>query len=383
MLPGDLELASRWCFLLGLSLNAGCSCGPEATDAAPLDASFVCGNGFIEGSEACDVILPAESSCAALGFGPGSVRCTPDCALDLSGCCGDGNLAPDEECEGSDLRGLDCPALGYEVGTLACTGECQLDDVGCSFVNTGSFWFDGADDVIDCPALPWQLGESATWEAWIFAVPGSPLGQVLSRMDAGSEDPVGGDTAGRGFAIRSYFAAGAAGALTCIFGHPDGGAGLPEATNAGMWHHLACVIDLAESSVGSGLASSILALLDDGSFDSASGPGEGLSVGATEDLYFGGRCCSGKSTATEPVGRFAGYLDEVRMWSYARSEEEIRHDLYRELRGDEPGLVAYYNFDEDGLWTPDSSPSASPCMLGASPGPDASDPTWSTMTPFP
>jgi len=73
----------------------------------------------------------------------------------------------------------------------------------------------------------------------------------------------------------------------------------------------------------------------------------------------------------------------VRVWSYARSEEEIRRDLYRELRGDEPGLVAYYNFDEDGAWAGDSSGSDSPCMLGQSPGPEPGDPTWSTMTPFP
>ena len=42
----------------------------------------------------------------------------------------------------------------------------------------------------------------------------------------------------------------------------------------------------------------------------------------------------------------AGSLDEVRIWSVARSEDEIRDNMHRELQGTESGLVAYYNANQ-------------------------------------
>jgi hypothetical protein len=42
-----------------------------------------------------------------------------------------------------------------------------------------------------------------------------------------------------------------------------------------------------------------------------------------------------------PVSIFSGHLDEIRLWSVERSEEQIRDGLYREVRG-EPGLTAAF-----------------------------------------
>jgi hypothetical protein len=42
---------------------------------------------------------------------------------------------------------------------------------------------------------------------------------------------------------------------------------------------------------------------------------------------------------------FRGQLDEVRVWSVARSGEQIRAALAQPLRGDEAGLVGLWNFD--------------------------------------
>lgn len=42
---------------------------------------------------------------------------------------------------------------------------------------------------------------------------------------------------------------------------------------------------------------------------------------------------------------FHGYMDEVRVWNVARSAAEIAAEFQRELNGDEPGLVAYWNFE--------------------------------------
>ena len=48
---------------------------------------------------------------------------------------------------------------------------------------------------------------------------------------------------------------------------------------------------------------------------------------------------------------FVGFIDEVRIWNVARTEAEIRADMNTELTGNEPGLAAYWKFDEatDGI----------------------------------
>jgi len=43
---------------------------------------------------------------------------------------------------------------------------------------------------------------------------------------------------------------------------------------------------------------------------------------------------------------FVGLIDEVRIWNVARTATQIRADMNRQLIGDEPGLVAYWKFDE-------------------------------------
>ena len=52
----------------------------------------------------------------------------------------------------------------------------------------------------------------------------------------------------------------------------------------------------------------------------------------------------GRSTWRENAP-FHGALDEVRLWSVARSGEQIGADMGRALRGDEPGLRGLWNFD--------------------------------------
>ncbi len=44
---------------------------------------------------------------------------------------------------------------------------------------------------------------------------------------------------------------------------------------------------------------------------------------------------------------FVGQIDEVRIWNIARTAINISSDMNSQLNGDEPGLVAYWKFDEE------------------------------------
>ncbi len=59
-----------------------------------------------------------------------------------------------------------------------------------------------------------------------------------------------------------------------------------------------------------------------------------------------------------------GEIDEVRVWNVARTHEEIRQNMHRQLAGTETGLVAYYNFNESaGTTLTDHGPNALNCNM--------------------
>jgi len=72
--------------------------------------------------------------------------------------------------------------------------------------------------------------------------------------------------------------------------------------------------------------------------------GSGTYPGSFADLGQGARGFLGRST-WQTNAPFRGALDEVRLWSVARGVEEIRADMVRVLRGDEPGLAGLWSFD--------------------------------------
>jgi hypothetical protein len=74
---------------------------------------------------------------------------------------------------------------------------------------------------------------------------------------------------------------------------------------------------------------------------------------------------------------FQGAIDELRIWNVVRTDEEIASHYTESLSGAEPGLLAYYKFDEaDGDQTiVDSSPNGRDGTLGADATVAADDPT--------
>jgi len=76
-------------------------------------------------------------------------------------------------------------------------------------------------------------------------------------------------------------------------------------------------------------------------------------------------------------GFWNGSLDEVRVFSTARSADQIWADLHTHRLGPTPGLVAEWTFDEgSGQSVMDSSGNAQDGVLGSSAAVEASDPHW-------
>ena len=97
----------------------------------------------------------------------------------------------------------------------------------------------------------------------------------------------------------------------------------------------------------------------------------GLTVGNSKPLYLSYNDVSGYPYY------LTGQLDEVRVWNYARREQEIRSTMWRSLTGQEPGLVAYWDFEGPiGSQTVyDRSGNGNDGWLGATLGVDPDDPT--------
>jgi hypothetical protein len=132
---------------------------------------------------------------------------------------------------------------------------------------------------------------------------------------------------------------------------------VPLTTN--RWYHIAGTYNGA-----------MMALYLDGTLISSNVVGS-IAVGNSSPLYL----------SFDDVGGcpyyLSGTMDEVRVWNYARAENEIRSTMYHSLAGTEPGLVGYWNFNESfsSQTVLDRSANGSNGQLGSSMAVDADDPT--------
>jgi len=76
------------------------------------------------------------------------------------------------------------------------------------------------------------------------------------------------------------------------------------------------------------------------------------------------------------IRQFDGYIDELRIWCVAKSQDEIEQDMNRILGGDDTGLVGYWRMDSgQGQLVVDSA-GDNHGTLGLLSEPDMSDPEW-------
>ena len=121
-----------------------------------------CGDGIINGNEACDGTELNQKSCRDFpGFVDGILACNDACQFDTSACdqcnsydlsecqlhqvcdngrcvnstdpyCGDGIANGNEECDDKDLNQKQCSDItGFAGGTLSCNSSCQFDTSRC------------------------------------------------------------------------------------------------------------------------------------------------------------------------------------------------------------------------------------------------------------
>ncbi len=128
----------------------------------------------------------------------------------------------------------------------------------------------------------------------------------------------------------------------------------------GQWHHLA----------GIRAGNQIKLLID-------RGPAAVQSLPASTNVTNTARLVLGNSyTLQNPC---AGAIDDLRLWSSARTDEQILQSVFASLTGQESGLVGYFTLDGGcGQQTlADSTSRANHGSLGSSADqPDASDPQW-------
>lgn len=172
-----------------------------------------------------------------------------------------------------------------------------------------SMKFDGSPkSYLRLDSLVTPLADSAfTIEAWIRPDDAAPKSQVIFARDG--QYRLGFDAAGQ-----------------LYFDHQGKQvAGLYRNPN-GSYVHVAAVQS----------ADSLFLYLNDSLLASAAA--KAPAPGTPSDVVFIGRFSDG--------GSYRGYIDEMRLWNVALPGASIARDYTRALAGNEPGLVAYWRFDE-------------------------------------
>ncbi|MEZ4926221.1 MAG: LamG-like jellyroll fold domain-containing protein [Saprospiraceae bacterium] len=167
--------------------------------------------------------------------------------------------------------------------------------------------FDGSDDRIYLGSV---LGNSYTKEAWIYWNGGGTANNVISGAanTAFWVPTVGND---------NYLAGGHNGAWGQVLD--------TEPMKAYTWTHVAITYDATSQE---------LKLYKNGNLVSSA---QGVAAHNDPELYIG--AYAGGFT-------FGGKIDEVRIWNYSRSIEEIRANMCQKLKGDESGLQSYFRLDQ-------------------------------------
>jgi len=213
-----------------------------------------------------------------------------------------------------------------------------------------ALWFDGKGDHIHVQHSPsLALTDACTLEAWVCFQQGGTLNpRIVSK----------GWDRQNGFEFATW---GIGATRKLNFGMRRVGDFASSAKiSANEWHHVAVTYD----------ADNVCIYLDGKATD------KDLSRGplARNDTALN----IGRNSQTKR-DLYRGAIDEVRIWNVARTADEIRASMNLALAGDEPGLVAYWDFEEGQAQTvKDRSGKGNDGRLGDADTADRNDPFWIT-----
>ncbi len=183
-------------------------------------------------------------------------------------------------------------------------------------------------EVRDCCEQGLDVASDSTLEAWIKVSAETERDMVVVGKydgDAGSDK--------RSYALSLN--AEHAGQINVLIS--DGSShkwiSLDHAIPVREWHHLAGVYSASSGTVEFYLDGLSLGRIE-GAPNSIHESDIPFRIGAT-------------SVGSKTGGFFDGLIDEVRVWSVARTGEEIRRDMRRVLTGSEPGLEGYWRMEND------------------------------------
>jgi hypothetical protein len=126
-------------------------------------------------------------------------------------------------------------------------------------------------------------------------------------------------------------------------------AAAPVIPSAGVWHHVAYVLEVSDSGADSNM------LYIDGVLSATSA--------ATPDDRTPFTSSIGAFNQTSEA--FAGDIDEIRIWNIARTSQEVGEEMRGEVNAQEPGLEAYFNCNAIvGTHVPDQSGNGNDATLG-------------------
>lgn len=196
-----------------------------------------------------------------------------------------------------------------------------------------ALFFDGIDDWIEVPDGPGSaldITGSVTLEAWVRFqnYPNCCWNTVAAKTFSHPTE-----NTSYGLSFSNHSGSPVNNVLVGMLGYETEGLVYTDATPVrdNAWHHLATVLDSA-----AGMAS----LYVDGVLKATAAQTSPLHV-TDFSFYIGNAPGFDRRT-------FEGYIDEVRLWSEARTAEQIATSMNVELTGSESSLAGYWNFNEDG-----------------------------------
>jgi PKD repeat protein len=206
--------------------------------------------------------------------------------------------------------------------------------------------FDGTDDLASFDGFTYPTSD-LTLEAWIRPTSFSDISEIMCGINL-----INNSTFQFRLQSNGTLLYGESPAWTCVWTDP--------CIELNQWQHVAVVKESGESYI-----------YVNGELEVSGTVNEGVTP---TQISIGGR-------AWNMDRFFAGDIDEVRIWSVARTPDEITDNMNSYLTGSESGLLGYWRINEGtGQITYDETANNHHFQLGTTSGIDSNDPLWNPTT---